>query len=268
MDLRSRENMQRAIENKQKNIDKIVNTKNKLFENETEKRRRDEDKIELMTQFMLDPSSSATKLLEKRREMYELQEALQRDKEKFDEKEEQFKKTEEELRNRDEDFHKKICDYYKNFFEKKQTDNHNYNMKLDHEQKIQKELSYSINHLEGKNEKLRTDLEKLKKILESLKKYDDYLKRVVDSNDKFSDINDIIAKYKTLKETYENIKEEEAKARKRKEEERANFKKVKSEYETRINEIITSIQTVQGELKVNLRILMFFLDSKRRKENP
>ena len=41
---------------------------------------------------MLDPTSSATKLLEKRREMYELQEALQKDKEKFNEKETQFKK--------------------------------------------------------------------------------------------------------------------------------------------------------------------------------
>ena len=104
------------------NAEAASNIKFRQYENEIEKKKRDEDKIELMTQFMLDPTSSATKLLEKRREMYELQEALQKDKEKFNEKETQFKKTEEELRNRDEDFHKKICDYYMNTFEKKQND--------------------------------------------------------------------------------------------------------------------------------------------------
>ena len=86
--------------NQAENASKI---KYKQYENEIDKKKRDEDKMELMTQFMLDPTSSATKLLEKRREMYELQEALQKDKEKFNEKETQFKKTEEELRNRDED---------------------------------------------------------------------------------------------------------------------------------------------------------------------
>ena len=96
------------ISEKKKQAEKNANIKFKQYESEIDRKRKDEDKIELMTQFMLDPTSSATKLLEKRREMYELQEALQKDKEKFNEKETQFKKTEEELRNRDEDFHKKI----------------------------------------------------------------------------------------------------------------------------------------------------------------
>ena len=74
------------------NAEAASNIKFLQYENEIEKKKRDEDKIELMTQFMLDPISSATKLLEKRREMYELQEALQKDKEKFNEKETQFKK--------------------------------------------------------------------------------------------------------------------------------------------------------------------------------
>ena len=93
---------------------------------------------------MLDPTSSATKLLEKRREMYELQEALQKDKEKFNEKETQFKKTEEELRNRDEDFHKKICDYYMNTFEKKQNDAHANSEKIKAERKATLEMEEKI----------------------------------------------------------------------------------------------------------------------------
>jgi len=239
------------IENKKNKINRIVNTKTKQLENETNKKFKDEDKIELMTQFMLDPTSSATKLLEKRREMYELQEALQRDKEKFIEKEEQFKKTEEELRNRDDEFHKKIVEYYKNSFEKKQTDSYNYNQKLEEEMNLQKTLENSISNLDKKNEKLRHDLEKLKKIHESLKKYEEFLKNVKDKYpENFKDINDIISSYKTLKDTYENIKEEENAARKKKEEEKLTFQKMKKEYDSRINNIISLISHTQQELKV------------------
>ena len=124
MNMREDNEVDNIINEKKKMAEKNGTMKFKQYESEIDKKRKDEDKIELMTQFMLDPTSSATKLLEKRREMYELQEALQKDKEKFNEKETQFKKTEEELRNRDEDFHKKICEYYMNTFEKKQTDAH------------------------------------------------------------------------------------------------------------------------------------------------
>ena len=116
MNMREDDEVKNIISEKKKLAEKNATMKYKQYENEIDKKRKDEDKIELMTQFMLDPTSSATKLLEKRREMYELQEALQKDKEKFNEKETQFKKTEEELRNRDEDFHKKICEYYMNRF--------------------------------------------------------------------------------------------------------------------------------------------------------
>lgn len=239
------------IENKKANINKVVKAKTKQLENEANKKNKDEDKIELMTQFMLDPTSSATKLLEKRREMYELQEALQRDKEKFIEKEEQFKKTEEELRNRDEEFHKKIVEYYKNSFEKKQTDSYNYNQKLEEEINLQKTLEGSIGNLEKKNEKLRGDLEKLKRIHESLKKYEEFLKNVKDKYpENFKDINDIISSYKTLKDTYENIKEEENAARKRKDDEKTSFQRMKKEYDSRINNIISLISQTQQELKV------------------
>ena len=116
--MRDNQEVDNIISDKKRSAEKNANMKYKQYESEIDRKKKDEDKIELMTQFMLDPTSSATKLLEKRREMYELQEALQKDKEKFNEKETQFKKTEEELRNRDEDFHKKICEYYQNTFEK------------------------------------------------------------------------------------------------------------------------------------------------------
>ena len=226
------------------------NIKLRQYENEIEKKKRDEDKIELMTQFMLDPTSSATKLLEKRREMYELQEALQKDKEKFNEKETQFKKTEEELRNRDEDFHKKICDYYMNTFEKKQNDAHANSEKIKTERKATLEMEEKIANLKTKNEKLKEDLEKLKLIHDKLRAYEDFLKKVKDKHpESFNDLNGVIEKYKILEDKYNEIKKETEMAKKQKEDEKIKFRLEKSELEGKINTLISNIQTVQGQLK-------------------
>ena len=238
------------ISDKKIKAEKNANAKLKQYESELEKKTRDEDKIELMTQFMLDPTSSATKLLEKRREMYELQEALQKDKEKFNEKETQFKKTEEELRNRDEDFHKKICEYYMNTFEKKQTDAHANTEKIKAEKKATTEMEAKITDLKLKNEKLKEDLEKLKKIHDKLKAYEDFLKKVKDKHpESFSDLNGVIEKYKVLEDKYNEIKIETDKAKKQKDDEKNKFRQEKSELEGKINGLISNIQNVQGQLK-------------------
>ena len=226
------------------------NIKYKQYENEIDRKRRDEDKIELMTQFMLDPTSSATKLLEKRREMYELQEALQKDKEKFSEKETQFKKTKEELRNRDEDFHKKICDYYMNTFEKKQSDAQANSDKIKAERKATLEMEDKISALKVKNEKLKKDLEKLKLIHDKLRAYEDFLKKVKDKHpESFNDLNGVIEKYKILEDKYNEIKKETDTAKKQKDEEKQKCRIEKSELEGRINQLITNIQNVQEQLK-------------------
>jgi FtsZ-binding cell division protein ZapB len=232
------------------NAEAASNIKFRQYENEIEKKKRDEDKIELMTQFMLDPTSSATKLLEKRREMYELQEALQKDKEKFNEKETQFKKTEEELRNRDEDFHKKICDYYMNTFEKKQNDAHANSEKIKTERKATLEMEEKIANLKTKNEKLKEDLEKLKLIHDKLRAYEDFLKKVKDKHpESFNDLNGVIEKYKILEDKYNEIKKETEMSKKQKEQEKIKFRLEKSELEGKINVLISNIQTIQGELK-------------------
>ncbi len=248
--MREDNEVENIIEQKKKNAQKNSDMKFKQYESEIDKKRKDDDKIELMTQFMLDPTSSATKLLEKRREMYELQEALQKDKEKFNEKETQFKKTEEELRNRDEDFHKKICEYYMNTFEKKQTDAHANTEKIKAEKKATAEMEEKIIALKSKNEKLKQDLDKLKIIHDKLKAYEDFLKKVKDKHpESFSDLNGVIEKYRVLEDKYNEIKKETDSAKIQKEKEKVKFREEKSKLESQINGLITNIQSVQGQLK-------------------
>jgi chromosome segregation ATPase len=236
--------------NKIDDLEKLVKNKTKQIVREVDKKSSDEERIELMTQFMLDPTSSATKLLEKRREMYELQEALQKDKEKFLEKEDQFKKTEEELRNRDDDFHKKIVEYYKNSFEKKQKENYNFNKKLEDEETVRKLLEEGNAVLQVNNEKLKSDLEELRKISSSLKMYETFLNNVKNENpDNFSDINDIVSKYKTLEDTYKSLKSDEEKKKTSMEKEKVKFKNEKSDFESKINSNLTAIQKLQLNIK-------------------
>lgn len=257
MDPESTDNLDQFLEDKrakrEKNRmqpEKAAGIKYKQYENEIDRTKRDEDKMELMTQFMLDPTSSATKLLEKRREMYELQEALQKDKEKFHEKETQFKKTEEQLRNKDEEFHKKICEYYMMTFEKKQSDAHQNNDKIDTETRNKKRMESEISELNKKNEELKKDLQKLKIIQDKLKSYETFLNQVKAKHpENFSDIEKVIEKYNILKEKHDEIDNETRDAQRKKETEKKDFRDKKSLLEVRINKIVTNIQNLQNQLK-------------------
>ena len=61
----------------------------------------DNKKIKLPQHLQLDSVSPATRLLEKRRAMYEVQKAFEDQKEEFQKKEERFKMREAELREKD-----------------------------------------------------------------------------------------------------------------------------------------------------------------------
>lgn len=241
---------QQKLAEKAKQRDKLVNAKTKQLEIEAEKKRRDEEKIEIMTQFMLDPTSSATKLLEKRREMYELQEALQNDKQKFADKEIQFKKLEDDLRQKDEDFHIKIVEYYKNSYEKKHGESDTQNFKILQEKSRQNELCDQINQLKEDNRKLESNLRKMKEILDSLREYEDFLKKVKDKQpDNYTEIEDIISKYRVLEENLKYLEEKEELTNAEINNERISFKNKKAEYENRINKIIGEINIIQQKLK-------------------
>jgi chromosome segregation ATPase len=177
---------------KQKKCPEKLNMKFKQYESEIDKKRKDEDKIELMTQFMLDPTSSATKLLEKRREMYELQEALQKDKEKFNEKETQFNKTEEELINRYEDFLKKVKDKHPESFSDLNGVIEKYRVLEDKYNEIKKE----------------TDSAKIQKEKEKVKFREEKSKLESQINGLITNIQSVQGQLKELKEKKKNLENE------------------------------------------------------------
>ncbi|MCQ2819086.1 MAG: hypothetical protein MJ252_17630 [archaeon] len=208
-----------------------------------------EEQLELMTQFMLDPSSSATTLLEKRREMYELQEALQKDKEKFKEKASQFQKTEEELHCRDEEFHKQICDYYKNVYLKIQKQG-DANTKA---KELNEDLTILRTKKKRKEQKLLTneaDLEKLKEIQKKLKVYEKYLVQVREKHpDRFPDVNSIMDNFKVLETNKKNTENQIKEIIKEKEKGIQAFREKRTELEKKINKKLNDINDLQEQIK-------------------
>lgn len=149
---------------------------------------------------MFDHVSPATRLLEKRRQMFEVQEALNSQKEEFSRREDAFRRREDGLRRKDLELQESLIKFNK--FLQENESKRNRALKRTAEEKKQRELK------EKEIEKLKIQLATRKKE-ESLQKqevernlkYQDYLDNVVINMSKFfPEITDILNRYKTLRD--------------------------------------------------------------------
>ncbi|KAJ1396274.1 hypothetical protein B484DRAFT_458923 [Ochromonadaceae sp. CCMP2298] len=149
---------------------------------------------------MFDHVSPATRLLEKRRQMFEVQEALNSQKEEFSRREDAFRRREDGLRRKDLELQESLIKFNK--FLQENESKRNRALKRSAEEKKQRELK------EKEIEKLKTQLtsrkkeESLQKLeVEKNLKYQDYLENVVLTMSKFfPEISDILNRYKTLRD--------------------------------------------------------------------
>lgn len=149
---------------------------------------------------MFDHVSPATRLLEKRRQMFEVQEALNSQKEEFSRREDAFRRREDGLRRKDMELQESLIKFNK--FLQENESKRNRALKRSTEEKKQRELK------EKEIEKLKIQLatrkkeESLQKLeVERNLKYQDYLDNVVVTMSKFfPEISDILNRYKTLRD--------------------------------------------------------------------
>jgi hypothetical protein len=149
---------------------------------------------------MFDHVSPATRLLEKRRQMFEVQEALNSQKEEFSRREDAFRRREDGLRRKDLELQESLIKFNK--FLQENESKRNRAMKRTAEEKKQRELK------EKEIEKLKVQLNTRKKEEQAQKlevernlKYQDYLENVVMNMSKFfPEISDILNRYKTLRD--------------------------------------------------------------------
>lgn len=147
---------------------------------------------------MYDQVSPATRLLEKRRQMFEVQEALNSQKDEFARREDAFRRREDGLRRKDLELQETLIKFNK--FLQENESKRNRALKRAAEERKQREAKEAeIKRLEAELLGRLKEETQLKDMVERNIQYQDYLESVCQSMAKyFPEISDILNRYKTL----------------------------------------------------------------------
>jgi hypothetical protein len=149
---------------------------------------------------MFDHVSPATRLLEKRRQMFEVQEALNSQKEEFARREDAFRRREEGLRRKDLELQESLIKFNK-FLQENESKRNRALKRATEEKKQREQKEKEIEKLEQQLKAKLKEESVLKEEVEKNLKYQDYLENVVQNMSKFfPEISDILNRYKTLKD--------------------------------------------------------------------
>lgn len=154
---------------------------------------------------MFDHVSPATRLLEKRRQMFEVQEALNSQKEEFARREDAFRRREESLRRKDLELQESLIKFNKFLQENEAKRKRALARTADEKkQREQKEREIEEKELELK-ETLKKEAQ-LKEQVDKNLKYQDFLENVVQTVSKFfPEISDVLQRHTTLREENVNL---------------------------------------------------------------
>ncbi len=171
----------------------------------------DNKNIKLPQHLQLDSVSPATRLLEKRRLMYEVQKAFEDQKEEFQMKEQRFKLQEAELREKDiliQDNLIKFSTFLQQQEMRKKKDVELTQIENKRIEQLDEEIRDKIQLLEI----YKAKAEKIERKVESMKKFEKFLEKVKDANpDEFSELIDILSRYKQLVAKNEELKSKQKK---------------------------------------------------------
>lgn len=198
---------------------------------------------------MLDHVSPATRLLEKRRQMFEVQEALNSQKEEFSRREDAFRRREEALRRRDLELQESLIKFNKFLQENERKCKRAVNkVMLERKEREQKESD--IKKLETQHKEKIAEERILKAEVEKNRKYQDYLENVVQYMSKdFPEINDILNRYKTLKDVNSYLGEKQQSDEETNEALLCEFEDYKKETENEILKKNNDIAEMQDRLE-------------------
>jgi nitrogen fixation/metabolism regulation signal transduction histidine kinase len=165
-------------------------------------------KIKLPQHLQLDSVSPATRLLEKRRAMYEVQKAFEDQKEEFKKKEENFKKRESELREKDtliQDHLIKFSTFLQSHEMRRKKDAELHKIE---EEKI-KEKKDEVGKGSDKSTYLLKEAKKIETKVQYMQKFETFLEKVKEQHpDEFQELNDILSRYQTLKSSNMKLQKE------------------------------------------------------------
>ncbi|GMH41990.1 hypothetical protein BSKO_09909 [Bryopsis sp. KO-2023] len=148
----------------------------------------------------------ATRLLEKRRQMFEVQEALEAHKQEFNRKEEVFKRREEGLKRKDLELQESLIRFSK-FLQENDSKRSRAEKKAADEIKSRLQKEKEIEALQDTLEGLKTEKEKVHEILEKNMRYQHYLETVLEVVDEYQEVPELLMRHATLKVTNHDLNE-------------------------------------------------------------
>jgi len=148
-------------------------------------------------QLFFDNVSPATRLLEKRRQMYEVQDALENQKTRFAKDEEQFKQKEEQLRKKDLNLQHQLFRFNK-FLQDNEAKRRRAETRAAEEAAQIRQKDEEIADLERQLEESKQHCLELEDEVSKNMKYEEFLERVKDSCDEYSQIEELVTRYETL----------------------------------------------------------------------
>ncbi|GAX82119.1 hypothetical protein CEUSTIGMA_g9547.t1 [Chlamydomonas eustigma] len=159
---------------------------------------------------LLDHVSPATRLLEKRRQMFEVQETLEAQKHDFNRKEEVFKRREEALKLKDLELQESLIRFSK-FLQENDSKRARAEKKAADEVKSRLQKEKEIEQLTEVLEDLRNEKEKIHEVLEKNMRYQHYLENVLEVADEYQEVGDLLMRHATLLATNQDLKEHQRK---------------------------------------------------------
>lgn len=149
---------------------------------------------------MIEHVSPATRLLEKRRQMFEVQEALEVQKQEFNRREEVFQRREEGLRKKDLELQESLVKFSK-FLQENDTKRTRAEKKAGDEIKLRHQKENEIDTLVSELEVLREERTKTSEIVDKSMRYQKFLETVIEETDEYHEVPDLLMRHKTLEVT-------------------------------------------------------------------
>lgn len=161
--------------------------------------------------------SPATRLLDKRRQMFEVQEALLSQKEEFARREDALRRREDALRRKDIDLQESLIKFNK-FLQENENKKNRALRRIVEERKLLEMKETEKRELEQKESNLLAEKSELDAEVSQHLRYKDYLDLVASTSSKGStEISEILNRYKTLKEVHRQLMDAQQTAEKSKE---------------------------------------------------
>ncbi|XP_067684611.1 coiled-coil domain-containing protein 42 homolog isoform X2 [Haliotis asinina] len=192
-----------------------------------------------------DHLTPATRLLEKRREMAEVEQALAAQKEEFQMKMESLQQRREELEKKEYQLKESLLKFDK-FLKENDSKRARAVKKANDERDMKKQKDKEIERLKEDTSVVATDKNKLQRKLERYTIYHKFMEKVLEAGEEFHEMRDIIARHDTLTATHEDLLEREQKNQEVIEKQRQTLLKYMEEKDNEIlgyNNQLSGLQT-------------------------